>query len=126
MSFNCGTNVWGNIYRENREKSRAKLESRTILEKVTDHILYQHSIFLRTRLTKHRGKSVQNYLGQKTSISINQASNHQVAVRLTPPGPWGPRMTWTRGWTGAGWWTICSGRRSGRRLKDTEMENNGI
>ena len=28
MSFNCGTNVSGNIYSENREKSRAKLESR--------------------------------------------------------------------------------------------------
>ena len=28
MSFNCGTNVWGNVYRENREKSRAKLEAR--------------------------------------------------------------------------------------------------
>eukprot|EP00090_Calanus_glacialis_P046815 TRINITY_DN9381_c0_g1_i1.p1 TRINITY_DN9381_c0_g1~~TRINITY_DN9381_c0_g1_i1.p1 ORF type:complete len:128 (+),score=33.74 TRINITY_DN9381_c0_g1_i1:24-407(+) len=28
MSYSCTTNVWGNFYRQNREKSRAKVDSR--------------------------------------------------------------------------------------------------
>ena len=107
----------GATFIEKTEKNQGQnLNPETILEKIADHNLCQHSILFRTRLTHCLTKSVQHHL----------TSNHQVAVRQRHPAPWGLTVNWTRGWTGAGLWTMCSGRRSGRLLKDTEMQNNGI
>ena len=46
-----------------------------------------------------------------TRVDLNLATDHQVPAPQTAPAQWDQLVAWTRGWTGAGWWTLCSRRR---------------
>ena len=98
MAFTSGTNVWGNTYRQNTEKSCGPFGSRnSFTESSGPSSLPAFS---------NQDKILIVTIGPDIKIT-HLEDPQQVETLQTAPAPWDQAVTWTRGWTGAGWWTVC-------------------
>ena len=90
----CGGTLTDKIQRNHPDLSGQEI----VLQKVMDQVLCQHFQIKIKLLIVTIGPDI-----KITHLEDPQ----QVETLQTAPAPWGQAVTWTRGWTGAGWWTVC-------------------
>ena len=93
----CGGTLTDKIHRNHPDL----LGQEIVLQKVVDQVLCQHFPIKIKILITSTGPE----------IKITHLEDPQVEALVTAQAPWDQAVTWTRGWTGAGWWTMCSRRR---------------